>query len=230
MTSEIEAVPIKIITVGTINVGKTSLVTKYATGKNPGKTRSTKNASFVNKMKKVNGINFEIKLWDTAGQEKYKSLTKLFTKDAKIAILVYAIDNEDSFNELDNWYNLVKTTNEDNVLYAIAANKSDLASGNTIPDEKGKEYAKKIKAEFKSTSAKDDSDGINSYIDELFLKYYNSNFNMNTSGSLSITLSSENNSQVQQKGCCGGGKSNNNSISTNKNKKSLVKEQIDEKK
>ena len=230
MNSEIQAVPIKIITVGAINVGKTSLVAKYATGKTPGKTKSTKNASFVNKMKKVNGINFEIKLWDTAGQEKYKSLTKLFTKDAKIAILVYAIDNEESFNELDNWYNLVKSTNEDNVLYAVAANKSDLASENTIPDERGKEYAKKIKAEFKSTSAKDNSDGINSYIDELFLKYFNSNFNMNTSGSLSITLSTENNSTVQQKGCCGGGKSNKSSINTNKNKKTLVKEQIDEKK
>ena len=230
MTSEIQAVPIKIITVGAINVGKTSLVAKYATGKTPGKTKSTKNASFVNKMKKVNGINFEIKLWDTAGQEKYKCLTKLFTKDAKIAILVYAIDSEDSFNELEDWYNLVKTTNEETVLYAIAANKSDLASNDTIPDERGIEYAKKIKAEFKSTSAKDDSDGINSYIDELFLKYYNTNFNMNTSGSLSITLSTENNSQVQQKGCCGGGKSSNNSISTNKNKKDLVNEKIDEKK
>ena len=228
MTSEIQAIPIKIITVGAINVGKTSLVAKYATGKTPGKTKTTKNASFVNKMKKVNGINFEIKLWDTAGQEKYKSLTKLFTKDAKIAILVYAIDNEESFNELDNWYNLVKSTNEDNVLYAVAANKSDLASENTIPDERGKEYAKKIKAEFKSTSAKDNSDGINSFIDELFLKYYNSNFNMNTSGSLSITLSTENNSTVQQKGCCGGGKSNKNSIK-NKNRKTIAKEQINEK-
>jgi small GTP-binding protein len=229
MTSEIQAVPIKVITVGSINVGKTSLVAKYATGKTPGKTKSTKNASFVNKMKKVNGINFEIKLWDTAGQEKYKCLTKLFTKDAKIAILVYAIDNEESFNELDKWYDLVKSTNEETVLYAVAANKSDLASQNTIPDERGKEYAKKINAEFKSTSAKDNSDGINSYIDELFLKYFNSNFNMNTSGSLSITLSTENNSIVQQKGCCGGGKSNKSSNNTNKNKKTLVKEQINEK-
>ena len=228
MTSEIQAVPIKVITVGSINVGKTSLVAKYATGKTPGKTKSTKNASFVNKMKKVNGINFEIKLWDTAGQEKYKCLTKLFTKDAKIAILVYAIDNEESFNELDKWYDLVKSTNEETVLYAVAANKSDLASQNTIPDERGKEYAKKINAEFKSTSAKDNSDGINSYIDELFLKYFNSNFNMNTSGSLSITLSTENNSIVQQKGCCGGGKSNKNSIK-NKNRKTIAKEQINEK-
>ena len=122
--NESNAFPIKIIVVGSINVGKTSLVIKYATGKTPGKTQTTKISSYVEKIKIVNGIKFQIKLWDTAGQEKYKSLTKLYTKDAKIAILVYSIDNEQSFNDLDNWFELVKNSNDANILYGIAANKS----------------------------------------------------------------------------------------------------------
>ena len=198
-----QTVPIKIIMVGSINVGKTSLVTKYATGKKPMRKDSTKNASYVNKIKTVNGIKFEIKLWDTAGQEKYKSLTKLFIKDAKIAILVYSIDDEESFNDLDDWLKLIKSVNDDTVIYGVAGNKSDLSSDQIIPDEKGEEYAKSIGAEWRSTSAVTEGRGIDNFINDLFLKYYNTYFNLNSSGSLSITLSNEP-SQVK-KGCCGGG-------------------------
>ena len=218
-----QTVPIKIIMVGSINVGKTSLVAKYAIGKAPIKTESTKNASYVNKIKKVNGIKFEIRLWDTAGQEKYKSLTKLFIKDAKIAILVYSIDNEESFKDLDSWLELIKSMNDETVLYGVCANKSDLASEKTIPDEKGKEYAKNINAEWTSTSAIINGKGIDKFVETLFIKYYNNNFTMTNAPSLSITLSSEK-TKVEKKSCCGGGgdekidKNQNNTKSTQNTK------------
>ena len=199
-----QTIPIKIIMVGAMNVGKTSLVTRYITGKHPGQTTTTKNASYVSKPKKLNGLNFEIKLWDTAGQEKYKSLTKLFTKDAKIAILDYAIDSEESFKEFDDWLNLVKSINDENLIIGIAANKSDLANENTISEERGREYAKKIDAEWKSTSALIDNGGIEEFIDLLFKKYYEKNFNLNTTTSLSLTISMEN-SRVEKRLCCIGG-------------------------
>ena len=196
-----QAVPSKIIMVGSIHVGKTSLVAKYATGKHPIKTESTKNASYVNKIKKVNGIKFEIRLWDTAGQEKYKSLTKLFIKDAKIAILVYSIDNEESFNDLDSWFELIKSMNDDTILYGVCANKSDLASEKTIPDERGKEYAKKIGAEWTSTSAIINGKGIHKFVDKLFINYYYKNFSrtesMSRRDSLNISFIQE-----PKKGCC----------------------------
>jgi small GTP-binding protein len=181
--NEPSAIPVKIIVVGSINVGKTSLVAKYATGKNPGKTQTTKTASYIEKIKIVNGIKFEIKLWDTAGQEKYKCLTKLFIKDAKIALLVYSIDNEQSFKDLDDWLELIKNTNKDLILYGIAANKSDLASDETIPDEKGKEYANKIGAIWKSTSAITEDGGIEEFIDELFNNYYLNKFDLDAASS-----------------------------------------------
>ena len=176
--NEPSTIPVKIIVVGSMDVGKTSLVTKYATGKSPVSTKTTKTASYVEKIKNVNGMKFEIKLWDTAGQEKYKCLTKLFIKDAKIALLVYAIDNEQSFKDLDGWLEIIKNTNQDLTIFGIAANKSDLASENTIPDEKGKEYAKKIGAEWKLTSAIGEGGGIEEFIDDLFIKYHNYNFNI----------------------------------------------------
>ena len=207
--AEQQEIPIKIIMVGAMNVGKTSLVTKFATGKAPGETKTTKNASYVSKRKSINGINFEIKLWDTAGQEKYKSLTKLFIKDAKIAILVYSIDSEESFNELDNWLKLVKGANGDNIILGVVANKSDLASETTISKERGKEYAKKIGAEWKSTSAVLENSGIEELIEILFSKYHSTNFNMDATASLSLTISMED-SRAQKGGCCGSGQQTSN--------------------
>ena len=67
--------------VGSLNVGKTSLVTKYATGKMPGQTKSTKNDLYVAKLRNINDNIFELKLWDTAGLERFKSLTKIFAKE-----------------------------------------------------------------------------------------------------------------------------------------------------
>ena len=208
MTTEApDSIPVKIIMVGSMSVGKTSLVTKFATGKTATQTKTTKNASYVSKKKKINGMNFEIKLWDTAGQEKFKSLTKLFTKEAKIAILVYSIDSEESFNELDEWLNLVKGSNEDNLILGVAANKSDLASDKTISEDRGMEYAKKIGAEFRSTSAMLDNGGLDELIEALFTKYHSTNFNnMDATASLSLTISME----EKKGGCCGGGKQKGN--------------------
>ena len=213
-----QAVPIKIIMVGSISVGKTSLVAKYATGKRPLRRESTKNASFVSKKKMINGVKFEIKLWDTAGQEKYKSLTKLFTKDAKIAILVYSIIDEQSFNELDDWLEMVKSANDDTVIYGVLANKSDLSSEKKVPDEKGKEYAKSIGAEWRTSSAVTEGEGIDKFINELFLKYHNIYFNYASSNSLSITLSTQP-SVVKKKKCCGGGGEDEDNKNNNNNKK-----------
>ena len=203
MAEQVQTIPIKIIMVGAMNVGKTSLVTKYATGKIPNQTKTTKNASYVSKLKKINSYNFEIKLWDTAGQEKYKSLTKLFTKDAKIAILVYSIDSEESFNSLDEWLKLVKSSNPDNLILGVAGNKSDLSSDKTINNQRGEEYAKKIGGIFKPTSALVENSGFEELIDSLFQKYYSTNFNnLDKTNSLSLTIE---NSRVKKGGCCGGG-------------------------
>ena len=154
---------------------------------------------YVSKKQKVNGTFFELKLWDTAGQEKYKSLTKLFMKDSKIVLLVYAIDDEESFNNLDDWLNLVKSSNkEEDIIYAVVANKSDLASENTIPDEKGKEYAKKIGAEWRITSAK--KEGIGELIHELFMKFYKNLYSVDIFNDARMSFSIS--TKAKKRGCC----------------------------
>ena len=97
----------KVVLLGESSVGKTCIITRFVDDEFDKEIISTTGASYANKTLKFKDYNnkeilFEI--WDTAGQEKYRSLTQLFYKDASIAILVYDITNEESYNELKNYW------------------------------------------------------------------------------------------------------------------------------
>ena len=197
---------IKLIIIGSVNVGKTSLLTRYATGSYQNIIKSTSNASFITKVKTVNNQKYEIKLWDTAGQEKYRSLTKIFIKDAKIALLVYAIDDLSSFIDLNMWLNIIKDINSDNIILGIAANKADLYKNSKVSDEQGKKYAKEIGAEWRSTSSLMDDCGIDDLVDALFNNYLEAKnikkdeaFTANDT----IMLNNDSNDNDKNSGCCG---------------------------
>ena len=183
---------IKLIIIGSVSVGKTSLLLRYATGKFQNVSKSTSTASYITKIKQANNKTYEIRLWDTAGQEKYRSLTKIFIKDAKIAILVYAIDDENSFKDLDMWLNIVKDINNENIILGIAANKADLYSTAKVTDEQGKNYAEKIGASWSSTSSLIDDNGIDGLVDELFKQYVSSGRNRGKSENKGVILSNKN--------------------------------------
>ena len=96
-----DAKTIKVVILGESGVGKTSIISRFINDTFDEELVTTTGASYVSKSMKFDKnqvLNFEI--WDTAGQEKYRSLTQIFYKDASIAILVYDITNKDSFEEL----------------------------------------------------------------------------------------------------------------------------------
>ena len=106
----------KTILIGESGVGKTSIIARYINNKYEEGIMSTHGANYISKnveFEEYNeSINFQI--WDTAGQEKYRGLTKIFYKDAKIIILVYDISNRKSFEEIKNyWYKqIMENSNE----------------------------------------------------------------------------------------------------------------------
>lgn len=213
---------IKLIIIGSVSVGKTSLLTRYATGKFQDITKSTSNASFISKIKVKDNKKYEIKLWDTAGQEKYSGLTKIFTKEAKMAILVYAIDDKKSFDDLNKWLNIVKETNTDKIILGIAANKADLYKKAEVTDEQGKNYAKEIGAEWRSTSCLKDDCGIDDLVDTLFNKYIEERRLKKTESFNTqdrIMLKNKGNSNEKKSTCCSGNKNKKKSI--NKNNKNI---------
>jgi len=216
---------IKLIIIGSVSVGKTSLLIRYATGKFQNILKSTSTPSYIPKTKMVNNKLYEIRLWDTAGQEKYRSLTKIFIKDAKIALLVYAIDDENSFKDLDMWLNIVKEINNEKIILGIAANKADLYDKAKVTDEQGKQYAKKIGASWSSTSSLQDDNGIDGLVDELLEKYLKiKGNNGNTNESKGITLSSKNMEENEKGGGCCGSKKEKKKNKNKINKKSEIVE------
>ena len=101
----------KIIVVGNSGVGKTSIILRFLKDEFVENMASTIGANYASKnieMKEFN-TNLELNIWDTAGQEKYRGVGKMFYNEANIAILVYDITNRDSFDEIkDYWYNEIK--------------------------------------------------------------------------------------------------------------------------
>ena len=201
---------IKIIVVGSMAVGKTCLIAHYQTGKFLSEIPSTCGSSFVQIRKVIKGKKYTLNLWDTAGQEKYDSLTKIFAKNANIVILVYSIVDKKSFQNLNKWLKLVKDINgEDGYSIGVAANKSDLykKSVSVISDSQGQDYAKRIKAIWKLTSAKEEDRGFEELIDELLEIYLKIQNNTNPEY---IKLSNSKVNSKKEGGCCKG-KVNNKS-------------------
>ena len=110
----------KVVLVGESGVGKTSITTYFMTNSFDDKLLATTAASFAQKSITIQeiGKSLQFNIWDTAGQEIYRSLAKLFYTDTKAAILVYDITNKKSFEEIKKyWYNEVKEKSPDAVKY-----------------------------------------------------------------------------------------------------------------
>ena len=102
----------KIVLLGESGVGKTSIIDRFINDKFEDEGISTITASFVDKtmtFEEFQGKSVKFEIWDTAGQEKYRSLNKIFYENAGAAILVYDITDKQSFEELKNyWYQQIK--------------------------------------------------------------------------------------------------------------------------
>ena len=117
-TEEKKAIPCKVVLIGESGVGKTSIISRYMTDKFSATLGSTPGANFTTKtifLKDENqSIKFEI--WDTAGQEKFRSLAKVFYKNAAICILVYDITKKQTFEELQKfWIEKIKANASKNI-------------------------------------------------------------------------------------------------------------------
>ena len=152
---EEEEEEIKVILVGEMSTGKTSLINTAIGLKFQDKLPSTTTNSIMNKIMKINDKTYSINLWDTIGQEKYRSLTKIFMKGAKIVIFVYDITNYNSFKELNFWFESTKDIINDQVVMGIVGNKNDLFLKEEVKEDEARKLAKEKGMEFALTSAKD---------------------------------------------------------------------------
>ena len=164
---------IKVVLVGESGVGKTSIIQQFTTKKFDPHRETSLSAQFISKTVNFQDLGKEIKfdIWDTVGQEKYRSLAKIFYKDSKVIVFVYDITTEYSFNELKNyWYEETRSNTDGSPILAVVGNKIDLYKDQKVSNNDGKEFADKIGAIFQTTSAQSDS-GISTLFDNIGKTY-----------------------------------------------------------
>ena len=146
----------KVVLIGESGVGKTCIINQFNEGKFDPNFRTSISAQFCRKKIELpGGESVTLDIWDTVGQEKFRSLTKTFYMYAKVAIIVYDVTNVKSFNEAKNyWYQQVKELDDKDVIIVLVANKYDLYETRQVPNEEGEKFAKNIGAIFATTSAK----------------------------------------------------------------------------
>ena len=169
---------IKVVLVGESGVGKTSIIQQFTAKKFDPHRETSLSAQFISKTVNFQDLGKEIKfdIWDTVGQEKYRSLAKIFYKDAKVIVFVYDITTEYSFNELKNyWYEETRSNTDGSPILAVVGNKIDLYKDQKVSNNDGKEFAEKIGAIFQTTSAQSDS-GISTLFDNIGKTYLIPNF------------------------------------------------------
>ena len=163
---------IKIILLGESGVGKTNLIyafLNYGFQENPGCTLAS--FSFEAEYNYKNK-SYTYTIWDTAGQEQYRSINKMLIRGSKIILIVYSIISRESFNEVDFWINHIKENiKNDNYIIALVANKSDLYEKQIVDDEEGEEIAKKYGIEFLTTSALISPDSFKDFVNKLIINY-----------------------------------------------------------
>ena len=158
---------IKIVLIGEMYTGKTSLINVYFGLEFSNDLPSTLSPSVSQKELKFHGVPYIIHMWDTAGQEKYRSMTKIFIKGAQIVIFVYDITNESTFEKLGFWVKSVEDILGKDPILAVIGNKIDLFEKQEVLKVKGEAYAKEIGALFYESSAKDDPKGFQNFISVL---------------------------------------------------------------
>ena len=169
---------IKIVLLGESGTGKTSIIAQFTRGEFDPNVVTSISAQFISKLTYIAEYDKTIKfdIWDTAGQEKFRSLAQIFYKDAKAIILVYDITSLKSFEELKNyWYPKVKENCQSDIILGIAGNKDDLYENEQVSFQDAQNFADEIGAIYKKTSALNNSN-IQFIFECIGKKYIDSSF------------------------------------------------------
>ena len=145
---------LKVVLLGESFVGKTAIASRFVTDSFDanGAYQGTVGASFLSKTITVDNITCDLAIWDTAGQEVYRTLTPMYYRDAQIALIVFDITAENTFKEVESWYKQVKDQSP-NVVITICGNKSDLTD-RKVEFNQAYELAHKYNVSYLETSAK----------------------------------------------------------------------------
>lgn len=144
----------KIIFTGDIYVGKTSIINVLMGQKFNNDYEASIGVDFFSKTIKYKGKIIKLQIWDSAGQEKFRSLIPNYIRGSSLVFVVYDISNKNSFNNVNSWVNFVNNIENSNIV--IVGNKIDLENKREVTYEEGKKYCEENNFDFFEVSAKND--------------------------------------------------------------------------
>ena len=145
----------KFILIGDSTVGKTCILTRFVDGWFKAESDPTIGVEFGSKvLKSKSGKIVRLQVWDTAGQESFRSITRSYYRGAIGVLLVYDVTNVNSFENLPNWLKDSLDETNPNIGLVLVGNKSDLESDWKVNKEVAKNFAKDNNLLFLETSAK----------------------------------------------------------------------------
>ena len=164
----------KIIVVGEPSVGKSCLSLRGTKGKFEETYVATVGFDFFSFFAKIEGKLIRLQIWDTCGQEGYRSLVQQFFRGTALAILVYAINDIKSFQSIGNWVKQLKASANPDIKVFLVGNKNDLVDERKISEEEGRKLSKELDFfSFYETSAKTGFNSKEIFIQAMKLLYIN---------------------------------------------------------
>ena len=194
---------LKIIILGSSEVGKTCILQRYFHNEFKEDLLSTIGIDFRTKFFKFNDEKIKVNYTDTAGQEKFRSISLNYLKGTNGIILVFDITNRQSFELLNNWMRDIEETNKADVGLILIGNKSDLKSYRKVSIEEAKNFANKYKCTYFEGSAKT-GEKIFEALDEIAKLAYNyvkNNPEIEIRNSLTLKSQGSNETHNKKK-CC----------------------------
>ena len=210
----------KIIIVGDSGVGKSCLSIKASRNFFEDFYSPTVGFEFLTFNVKVEDKNIKLQIWDTCGQEVYRSLISSFYRSASLAVIVYSIESEESFKSIEKWWNDIKTQSNPDVKIFLIGNKADLEDKREVTKESGEKFAKEHNISFfTETSAKTGFNVQNVFIEvakELYRQHEEVKNRVSRPGSMAAvpytpeitnnvsleTGEDDEDKKLRKKGCC----------------------------
>ena len=145
----------KVIVIGDSGVGKSCLTTQAVRNNFEEFYTATVGFEFLTFNMRINNNVLKLQIWDTCGQEVYKSLISNFYRNSSLALILYAINNSDTFKHAETWLHDLKSQANPNVRVFLVGNKSDLEDERVVTKEEGERFKEEKKLDrFIETSAK----------------------------------------------------------------------------
>ena len=209
----------KIIFLGDQYVGKSSILNRFYQDKFEPDYQATIGLDFHSKNVDINGNSVRLLLYDTAGQEKFKSLIPMYIRDANIIIVVYDISNKDSFTHTEHWVNETKDLKREDAIFVLVGNKIDLEDKRVVTQKEAEDFATEKGFLFYEVSAKT-GEQVQALFEakifpEMARKYHigdeeeeqdNNQNGTHPGQNDGIKLSEPEEPEKKKGGCCGGGK------------------------